>query len=153
MTTSARTRDNHPFNRVALLSVLMVAGACVHQPVRTPSAAAPAIVIHMKPSQQWTDSGVLVQAADWLFIDATGEVFWSARAKAVGPDGVNGYSGWPVGVEVSLDVLRERHSTSVLARGRFIHATFETKRRNHHRPFTCRQTVTSSWASKTSSRE
>lgn len=72
-------------------------GSCVHRPAMTPETGAPPLVIHVQPEHEWTDSGLTVHRDDWLFITATGDVSWSARKKSVGPNGVNGSPGWPVG--------------------------------------------------------
>jgi hypothetical protein len=80
-----------PIFTAAFGAVLLATGC---EPPRVPDDAAPPVVVRVEAGHAWTGTGVQVHKDDWLFVTATGEIYWSARHASAGPDGIGGLPGW-----------------------------------------------------------
>ena len=59
-----------------------------------PKLDVPATVVRVEPREQWTDTGLTVQAGELLFFTATGDVEFASRGHLrVGPDGADPWVG------------------------------------------------------------
>jgi hypothetical protein len=87
-----RTRASDWRRGVVLLLFAAALTACA--PPRVPDESATPIVVRVDASREWTDTGVRVHKDDWLFLSATGEIYWAAWGAPAGPDGLHGSPGW-----------------------------------------------------------
>lgn len=78
--------------RVAAFCTTVLVGGCTSP--RVPDDSAPPVIVHVQAGQEWTATGVRVHKNDWLFVTATGEIYWGARQTSAGPDGIGGSPGW-----------------------------------------------------------
>ena len=74
-----------------------MAGCALGSRLKPDLTAPPFRVIVMQADRPWTDTGMTVQRGEQLFLTATGNVFWTGRNAAAGPDGIKGYPGWTIG--------------------------------------------------------
>jgi hypothetical protein len=77
---------------IAVFAATTLAAGCTSP--RVPDDSAPPVIVHVAAGQEWTATGVRVHKDDWLFVTATGEIYWSAHQTSAGPDGIGGSPGW-----------------------------------------------------------
>src|SRR5882672_596290 len=63
----------------------------------SPDLDSPPVIVTLRPDAEWTDTGMTVSEGARFFFTASGEIFWTRRKTAAGPDGVNGGLGWYIG--------------------------------------------------------
>lgn len=104
----------------ALLSVVLSLtaglGCRLGSRLRPNLAASPLGTMRMQPDRAWTDTGLIVEAGEQLFIAANGEVVWAVRNATAGPDGVNGYPGWNLGAGALIGRVGETKPFAIGAR-------------------------------------
>ena len=87
---------SRPLFILGAVSAVLV-GAC-STPIRTVvDPGPPAVVVTMRPDRAWTDTGMSVHLGESLLFMATGQVWWEARRKSAGPDGIGGSSDFRIG--------------------------------------------------------
>jgi len=79
-------------------AIAIAAGmACSGTHVEVPAAPPDAITVRITADQPWIETDVKVTRGQRLDITATGQIFWQARGRSAGPDGINGEPPWLLG--------------------------------------------------------
>jgi len=80
--------------RLIVAVALGAATACSGPHVDVPAAPPAAIAVRLTADQPWIDTDVKVTRGERLDITAIGQIFWQARGRSAGPDGIDGEPPW-----------------------------------------------------------
>jgi hypothetical protein len=78
-------------------AALAAAMACSGPHVDVPSAPPAASAVRITADQPWIETDVKVTRGERLDITASGQIFWQARGRSAGPDGIDGEPPWLLG--------------------------------------------------------